>query len=50
MLLLSEMEPKTIQPALLRWGFVAEPAGRGLVGAVQRLRLRYLAPPGVRGT
>ena len=43
-LLLSEMEPKTIQPALRRWGFVAEPAGRGLVGAVQRLRLRYAAP------
>ena len=43
-LLLSEMEPKTIQPALLRWGFVAEPAGRGLVGAVERLRLRYAAP------
>ena len=26
-LLLSEMEPKTIQPALLRWGFVAEASG-----------------------
>ena len=48
-LLLSEMEPKTIQPALLRWGFVAEPSGAGLVGALQRLRLRYLRPDGSPG-
>jgi hypothetical protein len=48
-LLLSEMEPKTIQPALRRWGFVAEPAGRGLVGAVERFRLRYARPDGSPG-
>jgi hypothetical protein len=40
-LLLSEMAPVTLQPALLRWGFVAETTG---LGAVQRLRLRYLRP------
>ncbi|HEX2515450.1 MAG TPA: AAA family ATPase, partial [Chloroflexota bacterium] len=48
-LLLSEMEPKTIQPALRRWGFVAEPPAGGIVGAVQRLRLRYLRPDGSPG-
>ena len=48
-LLLSEMEPKTIQPALLRWGFVAEAPVGGLAGAVQRLRLRYLRPDGSPG-
>ena len=48
-LLLSEMEPKTIQPALRRWGFVAEPSEAGLVGALQRLRLRYLRPDGSPG-
>jgi hypothetical protein len=45
-LLLSEMAPMTLQPALLRWGFVAETAG---LGAVQRLRLRYLRPAGSPG-
>ena len=43
-LLLSEMEPKTIQPALLRWGFVAEASGTW-----QRLRLRWLRPDGSPG-
>jgi hypothetical protein len=43
-LLLSEMEPKTIQPALRRWGFVAEASGPW-----HRLRLRWLRPDGSPG-
>ena len=43
-LLLSEMEPKTLQPALLRWGFYAEAAG-----PLDRLRLRWLRPAGSPG-
>jgi AAA domain len=43
-LLLSEMEPKTIQPALWRWGFVAEASG-----PLHRLRLRWLRPEGSPG-
>jgi AAA domain len=43
-LLLSEMEPKTIQPALRRWGFVAAASG-----PLHRLRLRWLRPDGSPG-
>jgi hypothetical protein len=38
------MEPKTLQPALLRWGFYAEAAG-----PLDRLRLRWLRPDGSPG-
>ena len=48
-LLLSEMEPKTIQPALLALGLRRRARRAGLVGAVQRLRLRYLRPDGSPG-
>jgi hypothetical protein len=43
-LLLSEMEPQTLAPALHRWGFVTTPAGR-----LDALRLRYLRPRGSPG-
>jgi hypothetical protein len=43
-LLLSEMEPKTIQPALQRWGFVTEASG-----PLHRLRLHWGRPDGSPG-
>jgi AAA domain len=48
-LLLTEMTDRLLKNAMLRWGFVAEPAGGGLAGAVGRLRLRFTRPPGSAG-
>jgi AAA domain len=48
-LLLTEMTDRLLKNAMLRWGFVADRAGGGLVGAVGRLRLRFTRPAGSAG-